>query len=163
MSKSPMPLPQIRRRTSQQATRRAKRCSREIDQENSVTRNDPANQVSSRIQNSRTTLVEANFKPLIKKLRNREQIKTKIRNQNNLSQGEAIRNSNSANTTYLALTIIPKYDVFFVAHWGEAGEPFVIPGHMARTTGVHDPPVLQASNLHISSETKGEQMSQHWG
>ena len=39
----------------------------------------------------------------------------------------------------------------------------VISGHVARTTGVHDPPVLQASDLHISSETKGEQMSQHWG
>ena len=46
---------------------------------------------------------------------------------------------------------------------GEAGEPFVISGHVARTTGVHDPPVLQASDLHISRETKGEQMSQHWG
>src|SRR6185436_10751197 len=101
MSKSPMPLPQIRRRTSQQATRRAKRSSREIDQENSVTRNDPANKVSSGIQNSRTTLQKANFKPLIKKLRNREQIKAKIRNQSNISQGEALRNSNSANTTYL--------------------------------------------------------------
>ena len=33
MSKSPMPLPQIRRRTSHQATRRAKRSSREINQE----------------------------------------------------------------------------------------------------------------------------------
>ena len=51
------------------------------------------------------------------------------------------------NTTYLALTIIPKYDVFFVARWGEAGEPFVIPGHMSRTTGVHDPLVLRASDL----------------
>src|SRR6185437_6533427 len=117
ISESPMPLPQIRRRTSQQATRRAKRSSREIDQENSVTRNDPANQVSSEIQNLRTTLLETNFKPHIKKLRNREQIKAKIRNQSNLSQGEAIRNSNSTNTMYLALTIIPKYDVFFVAHW----------------------------------------------
>src|SRR6185295_8394488 len=110
MSKSPMPLPQIRRRTSQQATRRAKRSPREINQEHSVMRNDPANQVSSGIQNSRTTLLEANFKPLIKKLRNREQIKVKIRNQSNLSPGKVIRNSNSANTTYLALNIIPKYD-----------------------------------------------------
>src|SRR6185295_19842822 len=98
MSKPPMPLPQIRRRTSQQAAQRAKRSSREIDQENSVMRNDPANQVSSGIQNTRTTLLEANFKPILKKLRNRKQIKAKIRNQSNLSQGEAIRNSNSANT-----------------------------------------------------------------
>ena len=103
-----MPPPQIRRRTSQQATRRAKRSSREVDQENLVTRNDPANQVSSGVQNSRTTLLEANFKPILKKLRNRKQIKAKIRNQSNLSQVEAIRNSNSANTTYLALPLSPK-------------------------------------------------------
>src|SRR6185312_6392694 len=162
MSKSPMPLPQIRRRTSQQATRRAKRSSREVNQENPIARCNPANQISSGIQNTRATLLEANFKPLIKKLRNRKQIEPKVRNQSNFSQGKEIRNSNSANTTYLALTIIPKNNVFFVARWGEAGKPFVIPGHMARTTGIHDSPVLQASNLHISSETNGEQMSQHW-
>jgi len=59
-----MPLPQIRRRTNQQATRRAKRCSREVNQENSITRNNPANQISSGIQNTRTSLLEANLKPL---------------------------------------------------------------------------------------------------
>jgi hypothetical protein len=106
-----MPLPQIGRRTSQQATRRAKRSSRKVNQENPIARCNPANQISSGIQNTRTALLEANLKPLIKKLRNREQIKTKIRNQSNFSQGKAIRNSNSAKSTYLSSSIIPEHNV----------------------------------------------------
>src|SRR6185503_464759 len=111
MSKSPMPLPQFGRRTSQQATRMAKRSSRKVNQKNPIARCNPANQISSGIQNTRTALLEANLKPLIKKWRNREQIKTKIRNQSNLSHGEAIRNSNSTNTTYLSSSIIPEHNV----------------------------------------------------
>jgi hypothetical protein len=106
-----MPLPQIGRRTSQQATRRAKRSSREVNQENPIARCNPANQISSGVQNTRTTLLEANLKPLIKKLRNREQIEPKVRNQSNLSQGKAIRNSNSAKSTYLSSSIIPEHNV----------------------------------------------------
>src|SRR6185437_2107392 len=92
MSKSPMPLPQIRRRTSQQATRRAKRSSKKVNQENPIARCNPANQISSGIQNTRTALHEANFKPLIKKLRNRKKIEPKVQNQSNLFQGKVIRN-----------------------------------------------------------------------
>src|SRR6185503_209900 len=101
MSKSLMPLPQIRRRTSHQAMRRAKRSSREVNHENPIVRCNPANQISPGIQNTRTTLLEENLKPLIKKLRNRKQIEPKVRNQSNFSQGKAIRNSNSAKSTYL--------------------------------------------------------------
>src|SRR6185369_8752665 len=111
MSKSPMPLPQIRRRTSQQATRRTKRSSREVNQENPIARCNPTNQISSGIQNTRTALIEANLKPLIKKLRNRKQIEPKVRNQSNLSQGKAIRNSNSAKSTYLSSSIIPEHNL----------------------------------------------------
>src|SRR6185436_16064725 len=111
MSKSPTPLPQIRRRTSHQAMRRAKRSFREVNQENSIARCNPANQISSGIKNTRTILLKANLKPLIKKLRHREQIKAKIRNQSNFSQGKAIRNSNSAKSTYLSSSIIPEHNV----------------------------------------------------
>ena len=103
-----MPLPQIRRRrTSQQATRRAKRGSREVNQENPIAWCNPANQISPGIQNTRTTLLEANLKPLIEKLRNREQIEPKVRNQSNFSQGKAIRNTNSVNSTYPSFSIAP--------------------------------------------------------
>src|SRR4026209_793514 len=110
MSKSPMPLPQIRRRTSQQATRRAKRSSREVNQENPIARCNPANQISSGIENTRTTLLEENLKPLIKKLRNREQIEPKVRSQSILSQGKATRNLNSTKSTYLSSSIIPEHN-----------------------------------------------------
>src|SRR6185369_11060515 len=111
MSKSPIPLPHIRRRTSQQAMRRAKRSSREVNQENPIARCNAANQISSGIQNTRIALREANIKPLSKNLRNRKQIEPKVRNQSNLSQGKAIRNSNNAKSTYLSSSIIPEHNV----------------------------------------------------
>ena len=107
MSKSPMPLPQIGRMTSQQAMRRAKRSSRKVNQKNPIERCNPANQISSGIQNTRTTLLESNLKPLIEKLRNRKQIESKVRIQSNLSQGKAIRNPNNAKSTYLSSSLSP--------------------------------------------------------
>ena len=73
-----------------------------------------------------------------------------------------IRNSNSAKTTNSALTIVPKGDVFLDARGEEAGEPSVASGHVARAPGIHEPYVLQASDL-LSSKTWDEQMTRHWG
>src|SRR6185312_1701176 len=101
--------------------------------------------------------------PIIKKLRDRKQIKTKFVNQGNLSQGEVVRNPNSANSTYLSSAIIPEGDILFVLHRGEAGEPSVTSGHVARTTGVHEPYVLQASSVLLSKKRKSGQMARHWG
>src|SRR6185369_8075728 len=52
------------------------------------------------------------------------------------------------------LLLSPKtmYSLSFVG--GEAGEPSVTPGHVARTTGVHEPYVLQASSVLLSKRKK---------
>ena len=49
---------------------------------------------------------------------------------------------------YLTLAIVPESDVLFTLHGVEAGEPFGTSGHVARTAGVNEPCVLQASILH---------------
>src|SRR6185312_14420306 len=158
-----MPLPELRGLTSHQTVRGARRRSRKVNAKHTTKRNNAAHKIPSGIKNTRATSLETHLKPIIKKLRNREQIKTKFIDKSNLSQGEVIRNSNSANSTYLSSTVIPEGDVLFVLHRGEAGEPSVTSGHVARTTGVHEPYVLQASSVLLSRKRKSGQMARHWG
>ena len=158
-----MPLPELRGLTSHQTVRSARRRSREVNAKHTTKRNNVANKIPSRIKNTRETSLETNLIPIIKKLQNRKQIKTKFINKGNLSQGEVVRNPNSANSTYLSSAVIPEDDVLLVLRRGEAGEPSVTPGHVARTTGVHEPYVLQASSVLLSKKRKSGQMARHWG
>ena len=125
--------------------------------------NNAANKFPSGIKNPRATSLETYLIPIIKKLQNRKQIKTKFINKGNLSQGEVVRNPNSANSTYLSSAVIPEDDVLLVLRRGEAGEPSVTPGHVARTTGIHEPYVLQASSVLLSRKKMSGQMARHWG
>src|SRR6185369_9895919 len=152
MTKSPMPLPELRGLTSHQTVRSARRRSREVNAKHTTKRNNAANKIPSGIKNTRATSLETYLIPIIKKLRNRKQIKTKFINKSNLSQGEVVRNPNSANSTYLSSAVIPKDDVLLVLRRGQAGEPSATPGHVARITGVHEPNVLQASSVLISKK-----------
>jgi hypothetical protein len=70
-----MPFPKLCRNTSNQTTRRANTL-RKINSENLTLGDDRAHKIASRIQNTRTTCFEMNFKALIKKLRDREKIVT---------------------------------------------------------------------------------------
>jgi hypothetical protein len=70
-----MPFPKLRRNTSNQTTKRANTL-RKIGSENLTLRDDRAHEIASRIQNTRTTCFETDFKTLIKKLRDREKIVT---------------------------------------------------------------------------------------
>jgi hypothetical protein len=70
-----MPFPKLHRNTSNQTTRRANAL-RKIGFENLTLGDDRAHEIASRIQNTRTTRFEMDFKTLIKKLRNREEIVT---------------------------------------------------------------------------------------
>ena len=108
-----------------------------VNAKHTTKRNNAAHKIPSGIKNTRATSLETHLKPIIKKLRDRKQIKTKFIDESNLSQGEVIRNSNSANSTYLSLVVVPEDDVLLVLRRGEAGEPSVTSGHVARTTGVH--------------------------
>jgi division protein CdvB (Snf7/Vps24/ESCRT-III family) len=68
-----MPFPKLRRNTSNQTTRRTNTM-RKIGSENLTLENNRTHKISSRIQNTRTTRFEMDFKTLIKKLGDREKI-----------------------------------------------------------------------------------------
>jgi hypothetical protein len=68
-----MPFPKLRRNTSNQATRIANTL-RKIGSEDLTLGDDRAHKIASRIQNTRTTRFEMDFKTLIKKLGNREKV-----------------------------------------------------------------------------------------
>jgi hypothetical protein len=70
-----MPFPKLRRNTCNQTTRRANTL-RKIGSKNLSLVDDRAHEIASRIQNTRTTHFETDFKTLIKKLGNREKIVT---------------------------------------------------------------------------------------
>jgi hypothetical protein len=68
-----MPFLKLRRNTNNQATRKANTL-RKIGYENLILRDDHADEITSRIQNTRTTRFETDFKTLIKKLGDREKV-----------------------------------------------------------------------------------------
>jgi hypothetical protein len=68
-----MPFPKLRRNTSNQTTRRAN-ILRKIGSENWTLGDDRTHKIALRIQNTRTTRFETDFKTLIKKLGDREKI-----------------------------------------------------------------------------------------
>jgi hypothetical protein len=68
-----MPFPKLRQNTSNQTTRRADTL-RKIGSENLTLGDDRTHKIASRIQNTRTTRFETDFKTLIKKLGDREKI-----------------------------------------------------------------------------------------
>jgi hypothetical protein len=68
-----MSFTKLRRNTSNQTTRRANTL-RKIGSENLTLGDDRAHEITSRIQNTRTTCFEMDFKTLIKKLGDREKI-----------------------------------------------------------------------------------------
>jgi hypothetical protein len=70
-----MPFPKLCRNTSNQATRRANTL-RKTGSENLTLGDDRAHEIASRVQDTRTTRFEMDFKTLIKKLGNREKIVT---------------------------------------------------------------------------------------
>jgi hypothetical protein len=70
-----MPFPKLRRNTSNQTKRRANTL-RKIGSENLTLEDDHAHKIALRIQNTRTTRFETDFKTLIKKLGDREKIIT---------------------------------------------------------------------------------------
>jgi hypothetical protein len=68
-----MPFPKLRRNTSNQTTRRGNTL-RKIGSENLTLGDDRTHKIASRIQNTRTSCFETDFKTLIKKLGDREKI-----------------------------------------------------------------------------------------
>jgi glucose-6-phosphate dehydrogenase assembly protein OpcA len=82
-----MPFPKLRRNTSNQTTRRANTLSLGDDR---------ADKIASRIQNTRTTRFETDFKTLIKKLGDREKIVTQRLDKRNMLKSHRLTHLNRA-------------------------------------------------------------------
>jgi hypothetical protein len=141
-----MPFPKLRRNTNNQTTRRANTL-RKIGSENLTLWDDRAHKIASRIQNTRTTRFEMDFKTLIKMLREREKIVTQRLDKRNMPKSHRLTHLHRAHRKHSTFPIIPKSDVFFDHHRGEAREPLSISGHVSRETAVDQPKALRASHL----------------
>jgi hypothetical protein len=83
-----MPFPKLHRNTSNQTTRRANTL-RKIGSENLTLGDDPAHEIASTIQNTRTARFETDFKTL-NKLGNREKIVTQRLDKRNTPKSQRL-------------------------------------------------------------------------
>jgi hypothetical protein len=118
-----------------------------INTKNSTERGNLTNKIPLGIQNLRQSLFKAHFIVILKELRNRNQIEMQIQNQSNILENKTLVHLNEATRDNLTSRLILKCDVFLNIHGVVTGEPFVASNHLARTTKIHEPYVLQASVL----------------
>jgi hypothetical protein len=118
-----MPLLKLRGGSSHQTSRRAERV-RKISSKDMAKRNNLANKISLRVKNSRQTGLKANFKVILKKLRNRKQIELQIRDQSNILQDKTLIDPNGPTRKHLTFAIVLECDILLTLHGVEAGEPF---------------------------------------
>jgi hypothetical protein len=136
-----MPFPNLHRNTSNQSTRRANTL-RKISSQNLTLGDVHAHEITSRVQDTRIAHFETDFKTLIKKLGNRNKIVTHRLDKRNTSKSHKLTHLHHARWKHSTFPIVPKSDVLFGHHWGEAGEPPSISGHVLRATGVDPPKAL---------------------
>jgi hypothetical protein len=157
-----MPFPKLHRNTSNQATRRANTL-RKIGSENLTLGDDHAYEIASRIQNTRTTRFETDFKTLIKKLGNREKIATQ-----RLDKRNAPRVTNSLTFTVptertLPFPLSPKV-MYSLVITGVRLENHRRSPVMCREQpeSINQKPSMPPT-YKIKNESESEQRTQHWG
>jgi hypothetical protein len=89
----PMPLPQLTRRTSQEATLNARRL-KKITSKHLTLGNDSTDKVPSRIQNPRTTRPKQHLKTLIQQLGHKKKIVSKRLNNSNTPESDLVTHLN---------------------------------------------------------------------
>jgi hypothetical protein len=122
---------------------------RKIILENISNVRDATNMLARRIKNMRIRLVKKHTQISITKLKDRKQVVSQPIHKNDIIQGEAVIYLDDAGTKHLTLLVIPKSHILLVWQGSEAGEPFLIFGHVSWATRIHEPRVLQASIHHI--------------
>jgi hypothetical protein len=157
-----MSFPKLHRDTNNQATRRANTL-RKIGFENLTLGDDRAHKITSRVQHTRTTHFETDLKTLIKKMGNKEKIVTQRLEKRNTLKSHRLTHLRRAHLKHSTFPIVPKSDVLFGHHRGEAGEPPLISVHVSRATGVVQPKNPMPPTRKIKNESQIEQMTQHWG
>jgi hypothetical protein len=156
VTQPPIPFPQITRRTGHQTTSKTQR-TREISPENLTLGDDHAYKITSRIQQTRLTRLETHLKALIKQLRNRKQIGAQRLHKSNPLQRYLVTHMHYTLKNHPSSSAVSKRDVHLFLHWGEAGEPLLLSGHVSGTAGVDQPNVLQASCLQSETITRMSQ------
>jgi hypothetical protein len=143
-----MPLPELGRRLWNQAPQR--RLSRwEISLKNIFNARDATNTLARRIKNIRIRLVKKHTQISITELKNKKQVVSQPIHKSDIIQAEAIIYLDDAGTEHLTLLVIHKSHILLVWQGSEAGEPFLISGHVSWATRIHEPLALQASVQHI--------------
>jgi ribosomal protein L16/L10AE len=120
---------------------------REISRENLTLGDDHTNKITSRIQQTRLTRLETHLKALIKQLINRKQIEAQRLHKSNPLQRYLVTHMHYTLRNHPSSFVVSKHDVHLFLHWGEAGEPLLISGHVSGKSRVDQPNVLQASCL----------------
>jgi hypothetical protein len=83
------------------------------------------------IKNMRAKLVEKHIQSNINKLRVRKYIVPKLIHKRDIIQGEEVIYLDDAGTKHFTFLIIPKSHILLVLQGSEAGEPFLIFGHVS--------------------------------
>jgi hypothetical protein len=125
-----MPLSKLGRRLRDQAAQG--RLSRgKISLENIPNTRDATNTLAGRIKNMRIRFVKKHTQISITKLRDRKQVVSQPVHKSDIIQGEAIIYFDDAGPKHLTLLIIPKSHILLVWQRSDAGESFLIFGHMS--------------------------------
>jgi hypothetical protein len=102
-----MPFIKLRRNTGNQTTRRANTL-RKIGSENLTLGDDRTHKIASRIQNTRTTHFEMDFKTLIKKLGDREKIVPQRLDKRNMPKSHKLTHLTMPTESTLPFPLSPK-------------------------------------------------------
>jgi hypothetical protein len=100
-----MSFPKLCQNTSSQTTRRANTL-RKIGSENLTLGDDRAHEIASRIQNTRITDLETDFKTLIKKFRDREKIVNQRLDKRNTPKSHRLTHLHRAHRKHSTFPII---------------------------------------------------------
>jgi hypothetical protein len=153
-----MPLSELKRRLWNHKPQG--RLSRwEISLKNISNARDATNTLARSIKNIRIRLEKEYSQISITKLRDRKQVVSQPIHKSNIIQSEAVIYLNNAGTEHHTLLVTPKSHILLVWQGSEAGEPFLIFGHVSWATRIHEPRILQASIHHLHRTRKGRWLS----
>jgi hypothetical protein len=125
-----MPLPELGRRLQDQAPQR--RLSRgKLSLENIPNTRDATNTFDGRIKNMWIRLAKKHTQVSITQLRDRKQVVSQPVYKSDIIQGEVVIYLDGVDPKHLTLLVIPKSHILLVWQGSEAGEPFLVSGHVS--------------------------------
>jgi hypothetical protein len=125
-----MPLSKHKKRLQNQAPQR-RLSRREITLKNIFNARDITNMLARRIKNMRIRLGKKHTQISITKLRDRKQVVSQPIHKSDTILGEAVIYLDDAGTEHLTLLVIPKSHTLLMRQGSEAGEPFLVSGHVS--------------------------------